>query len=128
MPAGFSHILLVKNFNERAKHGHDDLETLLLGNLDFFQVGAIGPDLPYSQIPNFANKEQEIADDFGSGLGRSSISMNIKVKKGTECGYLNFDQFTPQDEAEILFKSGTKLKVIKAEIKKGRKTIYAEVA
>jgi len=64
MPAGFTHIMLAKNFNDKSNHGHDDLENLLLSFIDYFQVGAIAPDLPYSQIPNQFNNEEEIADDF----------------------------------------------------------------
>ena len=67
MPAGFTHILLAKTFTENATFSNNiknDLVNLLDGSLDFFQVGSIGPDLPYSQMANPFNKEQEIADKF----------------------------------------------------------------
>lgn len=64
MPSGFTHILLAKTFNERSNHLNDELEVLLLEKLDYFQLGAIGPDLPYSQIPMIQNKDEEVADDF----------------------------------------------------------------
>lgn len=49
MPSGITHMLLMKTFNEESKHGNDNLEALLDEKLKVLQVGALGPDLAYSQ-------------------------------------------------------------------------------
>lgn len=69
MPAGFTHILLAKTFNENAIFNdfedEDILKAYLDSSIDYFQLGAIGPDLPYSQLANPFNKnETKIADKF----------------------------------------------------------------
>lgn len=68
MPAGFTHIFLAKSFSSKAafsNHRSDLLlKSLLAQQLEFFQLGALGPDLPYSQMARFGNEEEEIADLF----------------------------------------------------------------
>jgi hypothetical protein len=67
MPSGITHMLLAKSFNEGASHGHEDLELLLAEHVKIFQVGALAPDLAYSQqLPNrdLFNDQDEFADLF----------------------------------------------------------------
>lgn len=67
MPSGITHMLLAKTFNENSSHGNLDLEMLLDEKLKIFQLGALGPDLAYSQqLPHrdFFSDEDENADLF----------------------------------------------------------------
>lgn len=67
MPSGITHILLVKTFNEESRHGNNELELLLDEKLKVFQVGALAPDLAYSQqLPNrdLFSDEDEFSDLF----------------------------------------------------------------
>lgn len=67
MPAGFTHIILSKTFAESANFSpsvKDDLVNILDFALDYFQLGSIGPDLPYSQLAMPLDKEHKIADKF----------------------------------------------------------------
>ena len=49
MPSGITHMLLAQTFNEKSGHGNDSLEFLLDEKLKVFQVGALAPDIAYSQ-------------------------------------------------------------------------------
>lgn len=64
MPSGYTHCFLVRLFNEKSIGLKDDLAFLLSEKIKYFQLGAIGPDLPYSQIPRPQNKHEKIADKF----------------------------------------------------------------
>ncbi|MBI2519510.1 MAG: zinc dependent phospholipase C family protein [Bdellovibrio sp.] len=64
MPSGYSHITFAKLFNEKTNLSEHSLGLLLDEKLKYFQLGALGPDLPYSQIPRFLNSEEKIADDL----------------------------------------------------------------
>ncbi|MFG1486134.1 zinc dependent phospholipase C family protein [Halobacteriovorax sp. RZ-2] len=62
MPAGFTHILLAKHFTNESGLDDSPLGFLLDEKLDYFQLGAVGPDLPYSQVTS--KEMKEIADLF----------------------------------------------------------------
>ena len=64
MPSGYTHCFLARNFNVLSKMQNDDLKFLLNEKIKYFQVGAIGPDLPYSQLLRPQNSLEKIADDF----------------------------------------------------------------
>jgi hypothetical protein len=49
MPSGYTHCILAQEFNERSKHGNTNLKFLLQEKIRYFQLGALGPDLAYSQ-------------------------------------------------------------------------------
>lgn len=104
MPAGFTHIYLTRIFMENSQVSADIKEglgsTLDLAQ-DYFQLGAIGPDLPYSQIPILTNNDEEIADKFHYELtNQVPIRALIDVKQMEEsekrdyafaffCGYIS---------------------------------------
>lgn len=64
MPSGITHVLLTRYFNDRNKNRN--LHMLLAAGRDFFQVGSVAPDLPYSSIADsdILNSETDLADDF----------------------------------------------------------------
>lgn len=65
MPSGYTHMLLARTFNEEAKLTEHELGFLLAENLKYFQLGALGPDLPYSQELTATNrKAMKMADRF----------------------------------------------------------------
>jgi hypothetical protein len=66
MPSGYTHMLLVKTFPEKSGLKDEDLGLLLDSYMPYFQLGSIGPDLPYSQevFSVTDRKEVKIADKF----------------------------------------------------------------
>lgn len=64
MPSGYTHCFLARNFNTLSEHQNIDLKFLLDEKIKYFQVGAIAPDIPYSQLIRPHNSFQKIADDF----------------------------------------------------------------
>ncbi len=66
MPSGVTHILLVKHLQEQLQPD-DILRHRLAAARDFFQVGAVAPDLPYASIADddfFFETESDLADKF----------------------------------------------------------------
>ena len=61
MPSGYTHSILALEFNERSGHSNQGLTFLLREKIRYFQLGALGPDLPYSQQIEF-NGQAEVAD------------------------------------------------------------------
>lgn len=61
MPSGYTHSILALEFNERSRHGHQGLTFLIRDKIRYFQLGSLGPDLPYSQQIK-VNGQAEIAD------------------------------------------------------------------
>ena len=65
MPSGITHILLSKSLqNELPDEG---LKMNLAAAKNFFQVGAVGPDLPYASIADndwFLTSQSDLADQF----------------------------------------------------------------
>ncbi len=70
MPSGITHILLTKELQNRfdvTKSKEDDLKSLLAAGLYFFQLGAVGPDLPYASIAGnrcVFSAKSDLADKF----------------------------------------------------------------
>ncbi|MES2803278.1 MAG: zinc dependent phospholipase C family protein [Bdellovibrionota bacterium] len=67
MPSGLTHILLAKTFNENTSFKNEDLEDLLAAKNKVFQLGALAPDLAYSQqmpLADLMGDEDECADLF----------------------------------------------------------------
>lgn len=66
MPSGFTHVMLAKTFPENAGIKDDDLGLLLDQHMTYFQLGAMAPDLPYSQQIKwkFGEEEAHLADKF----------------------------------------------------------------
>lgn len=67
MPSGITHILLVKTLNENSSHQNEDLKALLDDKLKILQLGALAPDLAYSQatpITDLFGNEDTFADLF----------------------------------------------------------------
>lgn len=66
MPSGYTHMLLAKTFPEKSGLKDDDPGLLLDSCMSYFQLGAIGPDIPYSQeaFSITGRKEVKIADKF----------------------------------------------------------------
>lgn len=65
MPSGFTHILLAKTFTEKSNLVDHELGLLLAENMKYFQLGALGPDLPYSQLMGLTNRgSAKLADKF----------------------------------------------------------------
>ena len=65
MASGITHILLMKNLQNVIPE--DDLKMKLAAGIDFLQVGAIAPDLPYASIADddfFLTTQSELADKF----------------------------------------------------------------
>ncbi len=65
MASGITHILLTK---ELPKHlGNTDLRMMLQAQRDYFQVGAVAPDLPYASVADndfFLTTQSDLADLF----------------------------------------------------------------
>lgn len=61
MPSGYTHCILAQEFNERTNHGNNDLKYLLHEKIRYFQLGALGPDLAYSQQIKM-NGQDKVAD------------------------------------------------------------------
>lgn len=67
MPSGLTHILLVKTLNENSRFQNEDLQDLLDAKIKVFQLGALAPDLAYSQqtpLVDLISDEDECADLF----------------------------------------------------------------
>lgn len=67
MPSGFTHILLAKTFADKTGLKDHQLGWILDSNMHYFQLGALGPDLPYSQLltsPLNGKEESEPANKF----------------------------------------------------------------
>lgn len=64
MPSGYTHCFLTRIFNSKVKNDNVDFRYLLDEKIKYFQVGAIAPDLPYSQLLRPHNALEKIADDF----------------------------------------------------------------
>lgn len=65
MPCGYTHILLAKTLVEKTNLTDHELGLLLAENMKYFQLGALGPDLPYSQLMGLTNRgTAKIADKF----------------------------------------------------------------
>ncbi len=64
MASGLTHILLTKRLQDKFEDGQ--LKNILAYAADSFQVGAVGPDLPYASIADndFFSNESPLADDF----------------------------------------------------------------
>lgn len=62
VPSGYTHCILARLFNEKSGHGNSGLRFLLRDKMKYFQLGALGPDLPYSQVPRIWNEQEKIAD------------------------------------------------------------------
>lgn len=65
MASGLTHILLTKKLQDKFEDGK--LKNILAFAADSFQVGAVGPDLPYASIADddfFLSNESPLADDF----------------------------------------------------------------
>lgn len=61
MPSGYTHCILAQEFNERANHGNTNLKFLLQEKIRYFQLGALGPDLAYSQQIKMSS-QKKVAD------------------------------------------------------------------
>lgn len=66
MPSGYTHILLAKTFPEKAGIKNEELGLILDLSMPYFQLGAMAPDLPYSQqlLSLTGRNEIEFADKF----------------------------------------------------------------
>ena len=65
MPSGYTHMLLTRTFKEEAGLTDHDIGFLLDAQIKYFQLGALGPDLPYSQELTLVNRSAaQIADKF----------------------------------------------------------------
>lgn len=65
MPSGYTHMLLARTFKEEAGLTDHELDFILGEQIKYFQLGALGPDLPYSQELTLANRSAaQIADKF----------------------------------------------------------------
>lgn len=65
MPSGYTHILLAKTFVESSNLTNHNLGLNLAENIKYFQLGALGPDLPYSQQLGLTNRNvTKQADSF----------------------------------------------------------------
>ena len=64
MASGLTHILLTKKLQDKFPDGK--LKDILAFASDSFQVGAVGPDLPYASIADFDffSNESPLADNF----------------------------------------------------------------
>ena len=64
MASGLTHILLTKKLQDKFPDG--ELKNILAFATDSFQVGAVGPDLPYASIADFdlLNNDSPLADKF----------------------------------------------------------------
>lgn len=65
MPSGYTHIMLSRKCREKIQDTSFDLFSLLQSKGKYYQLGALGPDLPYSQIVfGLDNDDEDIADLF----------------------------------------------------------------
>lgn len=65
MPSGYTHIMLSRKSREKMQDTSYDLFALLQSKVKYYQLGALGPDLPYSQIVfGLDNDDEDIADLF----------------------------------------------------------------
>lgn len=66
MPSGFTHVLLARTFPDRSGIKDDELGLLLDQYMPYFQLGAMAPDLPYSQQIKwkFGEDEANLANKF----------------------------------------------------------------
>lgn len=67
MPSGLTHILLSRTLNQNSPFKNDDLVDLLDAKNKVFQLGALAPDLAYSQqtpLDDLMSDEDEFADLF----------------------------------------------------------------
>jgi len=66
MPSGITHVLLARTFPGKAAIKDEDLGLLLIEHMPYFQLGAMAPDLPYSQQPKwiFGKKKYDLANKF----------------------------------------------------------------
>lgn len=65
MASGITHILLMKCLDDKIDNTR--LKNILASSIDFLQVGAIAPDLPYASIADkdfFFSTESKLADKF----------------------------------------------------------------
>ena len=64
MPSGITHVLLTKQLQDYLDNGQ--LKNIIAFAADSFQVGAVGPDLPYTSLfdNNILSSEINLADDF----------------------------------------------------------------
>ena len=65
MASGITHILLMKCIDDKIENTR--LKNILASSIDFLQVGAIAPDLPYASILDddyFFSTQSELADKF----------------------------------------------------------------
>ena len=100
MPSGFSHIILARTLDDNNEDVlNSDLVMYLSAGLNYFQVGALGPDLPYSQQPNILNSEQTIADEYhwhdstqivSKAMDEIKDEQNEEVKDKLFCFFLGF--------------------------------------
>lgn len=67
MPAGITHVLLAKTLTEKMPNRNENLCALLDEKIKYFQLGALGPDLAYSQavpVKKWFTKDHKRADLF----------------------------------------------------------------
>ncbi len=64
MPSGITHVLLTRSLQRKIEN--EALKDILAAGRDYFQIGAVGPDLPYASIVDdyFFSNESELADNF----------------------------------------------------------------
>lgn len=80
MPSGYTHILLAQTFPKESKLHESNLGLLLSSNMKYFQLGALGPDLPYSKQAALVKRDQfKIADKFH--YINTSALPNLAMKK-----------------------------------------------
>ena len=65
MPSGITHILLKKELHDYPLS--DPLDEVLAAGMDFLQIGAVAPDLPYASVADddfFLTTQSDLADNF----------------------------------------------------------------
>ncbi len=77
MPSGITHILLSRNFRDQLPKGRQ--KNILASAKDFFQVGAVGPDLPYASIlgKGLVFEDQSDLADKMHHLTTNQIPLNV---------------------------------------------------
>lgn len=63
MPSGYTHMMLSRKVRNQLSSGSSDLGPILQSKGKYFQLGALAPDLPYSQLVSITG-ENKIADKF----------------------------------------------------------------
>jgi hypothetical protein len=89
MASGITHILLMKNLQNVLPE--DGLKMKLAAAIDFLQVGAVAPDLPYASIADddfFLTAQSELADKFHYVL-TNEIPLQAFVELKANKGNLN---------------------------------------